>query len=413
MEVKPGYQQSEIGVIPKDWELKLLPEVCRFRSGKAHEQYISDTGRYVCVNAKFISSDGAVRKYCTKNFCPTRNGDVLMVMSDLPNGRALAKAYFVTADDTFAVNQRVCVLTAYRDFPEYLFYALNRNPYFLRFDDGVNQTHLLNRVFQKCPLPIPPNIAEQEAIAQALSDIDDLTQSLERLVAKKRDLKQAAMQQLLTGQTRLPGFRADWEQTQVRSVVADYFSGPSPTCDERNISGDEEWGVLKTTASTKEQGWNWKAHKTLPKVFWNDSRRELREGDVIITKAGPRHRVGVTACIDFIPPRIIPSGKMIALRPYRDRAVPLMLAAAISEKATQKFLDDRTTGMAESQVNFENDALLQAPIVMPSISEQTAIAEVLSDMDGEITALEARLTKTRDLKQGMMQELLTGRTRLV
>jgi type I restriction enzyme S subunit len=129
-----------------------------------------------------------------------------MVMSDLPNGRALAKAYLVEANGIYAVNQRVCALTAYRDCPEYLFYVLNRNPYFLKFDDGVNQTHLLNHVFEKCPLPIPPNVAEQRAIAQALNDADALMCALDQLSAKKRDLKQAAMQQLLTGQKRLPGY---------------------------------------------------------------------------------------------------------------------------------------------------------------------------------------------------------------
>ena len=220
MEVRPGYKQTEVGLIPEDWDVKLLPDVCRFRSGKAHEQYISDTGRYVCVNSKFISTDGAVRKFSTANFCPAKKGDVLMVMSDLPNGRALAKAYLVEADDTYAVNQRVCALTAYRDCPEYLFYVLNRSPYFLKFDDGVNQTHLLNHVFQKCPLPIPPNVAEQRAIAEALSDMDELLGGLDRLIPKKRDLKHAAMEQLLTGQTRLPGFHGEWEVKTLGSAAA-------------------------------------------------------------------------------------------------------------------------------------------------------------------------------------------------
>lgn len=412
MEVKPGYKQTEVGLIPEEWDVKLLPEVCRFRSGKAHEQYISDIGRCVCVNSKFIATDGAVRKFSTANFCPAKKSDVLMVMSDLPNGRALAKAYLVEADDTYAVNQRVCALTAYRDCPEYLFYVLNRNPYFLKFDDGVSQTHLLNAVFQKCPLPVPRNVIEQRAIAAALSDMDRLLGGLDRLIAKKRDLKQAAMQQLLTGQTRLPGFHGEWQETQVQDVISGFFCGPSPTCEERNIQGDE-WGVLKTTAATKENGWDWTKHKTLPRVYWNKPQIELRKGDVIVTKAGPRHRVGVTAWVDFVPPRIIPSGKMIALRPHPNKVVPLMLAASIAARDAQTYLDQRTTGMAESQVNFENIALLEAPIVLPRIEEQTAIAEVLTDMDMELAALEQWREKTRALKQAMMQELLTGRIRLL
>lgn len=133
-------------------------------------------------------------------------------------------------------------------------------------------------------------------------------------------------------------------------------------------------GVLGTTAATKENGWDWTKHKTLPRAFWNKPQIELKKGDVIVTKAGPRNRVGVTAWVHYVPPRIIPSGKMIALRPRSDKVVPLMLAAAIAARDAQTYLDQRTTGMAESQVNFENIALLEAPIRIPPIEEQNAIA---------------------------------------
>ena len=202
-EVKPGYKQTEAGEIPKDWSIKLLPDVCRFRGGKAHEQHISEHGDYVCVNSKFISTDGAVRKYCTANFCCANENDVLMVMSDLPNGRALAKAYLVERSDLYAVNQRVCALTPYSACPKFLFYILNRNPYFLKFDNGVSQTHLLNNVFAACSLPLPPTNAEQEAIATLLSDMDAELAALEAKLAKTRNLKQGMMQELLTGRIRL------------------------------------------------------------------------------------------------------------------------------------------------------------------------------------------------------------------
>ena len=181
-------------MIPKDWNVKLLPSVCRFRNGKAHEQYISDFGQYVCVNSKFISTEGKIRKYCSKNFCIAQKDDVLIVMSDLPNGKALAKSYLVEQSGLYAVNQRVCALTAYEDDPVYLFYQLNRNKYFLKFDDGVNQTHLLNNVFANCPVKLPSTKSEQHSIAEALSDVDELIRSLDKLIAKKRAIKQGAMQ---------------------------------------------------------------------------------------------------------------------------------------------------------------------------------------------------------------------------
>jgi type I restriction enzyme, S subunit len=199
---KMEFKDTEVGKIPEDWEVQLLPEICRFRGGKAHEQYISDSGKYVCVNSKFVSTDGQVRKYSTANFCPANRGDVLMVMSDLPNGRALAKTYLVEQDDLYAVNQRVCALTAYRDNSTYLSYVLNRNPYFLKFDNGVSQTHLLNGVFRSCPVKLPP-LAEQNAIATTLSDMDAEIVMLETKLEKARQVKQGMMHNLLTGRIRL------------------------------------------------------------------------------------------------------------------------------------------------------------------------------------------------------------------
>ncbi len=298
--------------------------------------------------------------------------------------------------------------------PKYLTYSLlgrARDLLSLVSTAGNTAGVLDTKLVQAFEILLPPE-PEQHAIAEALSDVDELIGALEKLIAKKRAIKQATMQQLLTGNTRLPGFTGEWEALKVLDVISRYFCGPSPTCEERNIEG-EEWGVLKTTAATKESGWSWRKHKVLPSAYWGRTDLELRVGDVIITKAGPRHRVAVAAAIDYVPDRIIVSGKMIGLRPNTERVVPLLLASALHAKETQVFLDQRTTGMAESQVNFENSALLAAPITLPKIEEQHAIAAVLSDMDAEIAALERRRDKTTQIKQGMMQELLTGRIRLV
>jgi len=112
--------------------------------------------------------------------------------------------------------------------------------------------------------------------------------------------------------------------------------------------------------------------------------------------------VPVVAWVVDCPSHIIVSGKMIGLRPNLSRAVPMMLSAALASKETQAFLDQRTTGMAESQVNFANEVLLSAPIRLPQIEEQHALASILTDMDAELAALQAKLAKTRQLKRGMM-----------
>jgi type I restriction enzyme S subunit len=145
-----------LGEIPAHWEVRRLSAVARFRNGKAHEQFIDPAGAYVCVNARFVSTDGHKRKLCTRNLTPAHIGDVLMVMSDLPNGRALARAFLVRDDGHYAVNQRVCALTPHKIDPRLLAYSSNRNWHLLRQNDGFNQTHLSNYDFKTMPILLPP-----------------------------------------------------------------------------------------------------------------------------------------------------------------------------------------------------------------------------------------------------------------
>jgi type I restriction enzyme S subunit len=122
--------------------------------------------------------------------------------------------------------------------------------------------------------------------------------------------------------------------------------------------------------------------------------------------------VGVSAFVDQTPPRIIVSGKMVGLRPNTEVVIPPFLALALNDARTQEYLDQRTTGMAESQVNFENSALLSAPLWLPPLGEQEAIAGALSDADAAIGALDVLIAKKRAVRQAAMQQLLSGRTRL-
>ena len=224
MGVSPGYKQTEVGVIPEDWDVKQLGTLVTYTNGKAHEQNISNSGRYVVANSKFISSEGETRKYSEHCFCPTLKGDVLMVMSDVPNGRAIAKCYWVEKDKTYTVNQRICALTPRGIDGKLLFFKLDRNPFYLAFDDGAKQTNLRKDEVLACPLGIPKSGDEQRAISGALSDVNALISGLNQLIAKKRELKQATMHQLLTGDKRLPGFHGEWE-TKRLGDVADVFKG--------------------------------------------------------------------------------------------------------------------------------------------------------------------------------------------
>jgi type I restriction enzyme S subunit len=288
---------------------------------------------------------------------------------------------------------------------DFVYYALEYAVPRLRLMAGTTATPMVSKKsFLTLQIPMPIDLSEQAAIAEVLSDTDLLLESLDNLITKKRAIKQGAMQQLWSKSR-------SWAEVEVKRVLIDHFCGPSPTCEERNIKGDE-WGVLRTTCTTWESGWNWRSHKLLPSSYWGQDARMVRIGDTIITKAGPRHRVGVPSFVDFIPNNILPSGKMIALRPDPAVIEPYFLALALREKSSQHFLNERTTGMAESQVNFENKALLNTPIKIPSLAEQKEITTVSRDLDADIDALVALREKTAQIKTGIMQDLLTGKVRL-
>ena len=177
-----------------EWEVQRLDELARYENGKAHENDISENGRYIVVNSKFISTEGEVRKFSNEGFCVADEGDVLMVLSDVPNGRAIAKCYFVESDDLYTVNQRICRIQPTKVNGRFLFYVLDRNSYFLDFDDGIKQTNLRKEDVVGFPLCVPPQPDEQQRIADCLTSLDDLiavqTQKLEALKTHKKGLMQ-------------------------------------------------------------------------------------------------------------------------------------------------------------------------------------------------------------------------------
>lgn len=176
------------------WKETTLTEVADYENGKAHENDIEDTGDYIVVNSKFISTNGEVKKFTNTPFCPTTTGDILMVLSDIPNGKAIAKCFLVEENNRYSVNQRICRITPRNLNSKLLYYILNRNPYFLAFDDGVKQTNLRKEDVLNCPLLIPNDIKEQEKVADTLSSIDELIiaqgQKLEALQLHKKGLLQ-------------------------------------------------------------------------------------------------------------------------------------------------------------------------------------------------------------------------------
>lgn len=181
-----------------------LGEIMDFTNGKPHEKHIEIGGQYVAINSRFISTDGRVRKHTNKNLTPASKGDLVMVMSDLPNGKALAKSFYIDADDTYTVNQRVCLLSpkdATKTNSRFLHYILNRNKQLLRYDSGMFQTHLTKGQFLKVKVP---NISKekQDKIAATLDTFDNLldgaSESLPAELASRRKQYEYYRNKLLT-----------------------------------------------------------------------------------------------------------------------------------------------------------------------------------------------------------------------
>ncbi len=184
------------------WGEKLLADVCEYVNGKAHEQCIDEKGRFIVINSKFVSTNGEVFKKSDQALLLLQPGDIAMVLSDVPNGKALAKCYLVEEADTYTLNQRICVIRSAQFHAKFLFYQLNRNRHFLAFDNGENQTNLrLNQVVS-CPLFIPA-ISEQESIAATLDAMSEETQRLESIYQQKLAaldaMKKSLLHQAFTG----------------------------------------------------------------------------------------------------------------------------------------------------------------------------------------------------------------------
>ena len=390
-----GYKHTEIGVIPEDWDVKKLSKVSNFKNGKAHELFIDENGKYIVVNSKFISTQGRLFKCSNKNFLPLRKGDITMVMSDIPNGKALAKCFLIPVDNKYALNQRICSLTPIETNNIFLYYILNRNKHYLSFDSGTGQTNLRKQDVENCPLTIPP-LPEQKAIAEVLSDTDELIHAFEKRISKKRNIKQGAMQKLLTP-------KEGWE-TKKLGEVARYRRGSFP-----QPYGLPQWyDKINGTPFVQvyDVGKNLKLKETTKQKISDlatDKSIFVKKGNIILTIQGSIGRIAMTqydAYVDrtllIFTDYIVPMDKMFFLY--------IVLEIFRIEKQNAPGGIIKTITKAE---------LSKFKISYPKLGEQNRIATILSDMDTEIERLEEKLDKYKDVKQGLMQQLLTGKIRLV
>ncbi|GHZ88355.1 restriction endonuclease subunit S [Vibrio cholerae] len=186
------YRDQLLSFEEGDIEWKTLEDVAHFANGKGHEKDISEDGKYIVVNSKFISTDGLVAKYSDSQICPLFKDDILLVMSDLPNGKALSKTFIVDEDERYTLNQRIGGITV-KDkseiLPKFLHYYLDRTPQLLKHDNGVDQTNLRKGQILEVKVPILP-LQKQEHIVSILDKFDKLTKSLSEGLPREIELRQ-------------------------------------------------------------------------------------------------------------------------------------------------------------------------------------------------------------------------------
>lgn len=330
-------------------------------------------------------------------------------------GMILAHTFPVArAEVPLAFNQDIKVLVPRDDFDsEYLLWWLTAHES-LFLGITTESTHGTKRLptdaLHGVEINLPP-LPEQRAIAAALSDVDTLLDGLDRLIAKKRDLKQAAMQQLLSGQTRLPGFQGEWEVKRLGSHVTFLRNGVNSRA-ELLLEGRVKYIHYGDIHASTE---SFLSPQTLPSLPDAKAARldRLRDGDLIFADAS-EDIAGVCKSVELRGAREIEV--VSGLHTIAARFDKTVLADGFKGflQHCPSFATHLRRLAAGTKVYATNRAhIASVEMRLPSAAEQTAIAAILSDMDAELAALEARRNKTRDLKKAMMQELLTGRTRLV
>ncbi|MFR0501997.1 restriction endonuclease subunit S [Limosilactobacillus reuteri subsp. suis] len=179
-----------------DWEQRKLIQVANYRNGRAHEKDINMNGDYIVVNSKFVSSNGRVKKFSSKLMEPLNKGEIAFVLSDVPNGKALARTFLVKEGHKYSLNQRIAGITPHQNISSYFLYILmNRNPYFLKFDDGVGQTNLSKKDVEQFSDHYPSG-EEQQMIGKVFGELDRLITLQQQKLAKYQSIKKSLLQQM-------------------------------------------------------------------------------------------------------------------------------------------------------------------------------------------------------------------------
>lgn len=417
VEMKSGYKMTEVGVIPEDWVVKNVSESCLIKArigwqGLKKSEYMS-SGDYLLITGTDFDNGQVNWKSCAyvskaryeqDSNIKIRPQDIL-ISKDGTIGKV---AYLGMIPKAGTLNSGIFVIRANdrkidQVFLSKIFMSFYFEEFLNRLVAGSTINHLYQKDFVKFCFPLP-NSEEQTAIATALSDVDSLISALTKKIEKKKAIKQGLMQQLLTGKKRLPGFCGDWIKKNVSSV-SDIFRGGSPRPIENYIvkSGGVNWIKIGDVDSSAKY-----IFRTNEQIIESGIQysRFVHSGDLLLSNSmsfGRPYILKTEGCIH--------DGWLVIQNydKYFDKEFLYYLLG--SDEVLRQY---KSLAAGSSVLNLNKDIVGKVVLFFPpTISEQIAISNILSDCDSEIAALEEKRDKYKEIKQGMMQQLLTGKIRLI
>lgn len=405
--VKTGYKNTEIGVIPDDWMLKRFKEISWVNQGlqiaisRRLKSPTNTSKTYITI--QFLNNRKEVEYIDLYSPSVTCNKDDVLMTRTGNTGIIVTGFDGVFHNNFFKINFDKKILS--KDF--LVFYlSLPRIRRLILDKAGTSTIPDLNHNdFYSIPIPLPPTLEEQRVIATTLSDTDVLISSLDKLITKKKNIKQAAMQQLLTGKKRLPGFNGEWKETKLGNML---FESPRYGINAAAVDYSDKLPLyIRITDITEDGKFSPGKKVSVNRIDYKNYL--LEENDFVFARTGAS--TGKTYLYNSNDGELVYAGFLIKVKVDQKKLIAEYLKFFAQTDAYWNWV--RVMSMRSGQPGINGVEYQQLPVYLPEeVDEQKAISQVLSDMDSEIEALEQKRDKYKAIKQGMMQQLLTGKIRL-
>ena len=370
------------------WEQHKLIEVARYRNGKAHEQAIDESGKYIVVNSKFVSTNGRVKKYTNIIIDPLKKNELAFVLSDVPNGKAIARTFLVDKEHRYSLNQRIAGITPHKDTDSYFLNVLmNRNPYFLKFDNGVGQTNLTKADVENF-IGHYPSYEEQQKIGTFFKQLDDTIALHQRKLDLLKETKKGFLQKMFpkngakVPEIRFSGFTEDWEQRKLGEIVQ-ITMGQSPNS-ENYTENPEDYILVQGNADMKN-------NRVVPRVWTTQITKQAEKGDLILSVRAPVGDIGKT---DYD----VVLGRGVAAIKGND-----FIFQQLGKMKESGYWNRFSTGSTFESIN-SND-IREALITIPTGEEQQKIGNFFKQLDDTIALHQRKLDLLKETKKGFLQKM--------